>query len=136
MTTYGPKAHSILVVDDDAEIRQLLCALLQFKGFRTRQARDGQDALEKIAADKPDLVLLDIMMPRLDGISACKQLRQAPETAALPVIMFSGKGNLEAVREGLAAGANHYLAKPIGLEELEQCIIALLAPTPNGQTPT
>lgn len=124
--------RSILVVDDDLEIRHLLCALLKFKGFQTTQAVDGVDALEKIAHDPPDLVLMDVMMPRMDGISACRQLRRGGKTAALPIIIFSGKGNLEAVREGLDAGANRYLAKPVGLDELEACIHELLGSGSNG----
>ncbi len=108
----------ILVVDDDPNLRVLLRQMLVLRGFEVVDAEDGEDALNAVAEAKPDAVVLDVMMPIMDGITVCKRLRSQPETAQLPIVMLSGKANQEAVEEGLQAGANKYLCKPIAMAEL------------------
>ena len=116
----------VLVVDDDREIRQMLAILLQLHGFDTDEAEDGLIALQKIRQHLPDIVILDVMMPNMDGIALCRLLRQRPETSRLPVVMLSGKAHPQAVEEGLAAGANRYLIKPSGLDVLVPTLQELL----------
>ncbi|MCA9917124.1 MAG: response regulator [Anaerolineales bacterium] len=120
---------SVLVVDDEFEIRQLLTTMLTMMGYKSFMAQDGLDALEKIPEYQPDILILDVMMPRMDGLTLCRQLRGAAETAALPIIMLSGKAHQEAIQEGLNAGANRYLVKPTGLEELTRNITEILGET-------
>ncbi|MCP5095814.1 MAG: response regulator [Chloroflexi bacterium] len=108
----------ILVVDDDPNLRVLLRQMLEFRGFDVVEAEDGWDALAKVEKAVPDVIVLDVMMPEIDGIEVCKQLRSRPETVNLPIIMLSGKVHRSAVEEGLQAGADKYLCKPIPLAEL------------------
>jgi len=108
----------ILVVDDDPNLRVLLRQMLALRGFDVVEAEDGLDALTMVEEAEPDLVVLDVMMPDVDGITVCKQLRCQPKTAKLPIIMLSGKVSSEAVEEGLQAGADRYLRKPIPLADL------------------
>ena len=116
----------VLVVDDDQEIREMLCVLLQINGFATDEAEDGLAALQKIRQQPPHIVILDVMMPNMDGITLCRLLRQAPETNTLPVVMLSGKAHPQAVEDGLRAGADRYLIKPSGLDLLITTLHELL----------
>lgn len=108
----------IMVVDDEEYIREMLSLLLGLHGFTITEAEDGLDAWHKITDHRPDVVILDVMMPRMDGITLCEKLRANPYTADLPVIMLSGKTHLGAEEEGLAAGANYYMWKPMKTTEL------------------
>lgn len=108
----------VLVVDDEAHIREMLALLLGLHGFSVREAEDGREAWEKIADHPPDVIILDVMMPHMDGITLCRKLRAKPETAHLPVIMLSGKTHMGAEEEGLAAGANYYMWKPMKTTQL------------------
>lgn len=98
--------------------RNLLRLMLERAGFKILEAEDGLQALEVVAAENPDLLILDVMMPNMDGITVCETLRAEAETAVLPVILLSAKTNPEAVRLGMQAGADRYLSKPISREEL------------------
>lgn len=120
-------AQTILVVDDEPALRQMLRQMLEIGGYQVEEAEDGLDALDKIDESVPDAVILDVMMPDMDGITVCKQLRQNPATAVLPVVMLSGKTQKEAIAEGLAAGANKYLCKPTSFEDLIHSLAQLLA---------
>ncbi len=121
----------IMLVDDEPNLRELLRQMLELGGFDVVEAEDGLEALEKLEKVAPDVMILDVMMPNLDGVSLCKRLRADATFAGLPIIMVSGKTQHRAVQEGLAAGANQYLCKPITVEELLQSVRALLpAPSP------
>ncbi len=108
----------ILLVDDEPNLRELLRQMLEIGGYEVVEAVNGVDALEKVAAYLPDIMVLDVMMPKMDGVTVCKKLRATPEFAELPIIMVSGKTQIKDVQEGLAAGANQYLCKPITVGEL------------------
>jgi DNA-binding response OmpR family regulator len=108
----------ILLVDDEPNLRELLRHMLEIGGFEVLEAEDGLDALEKVESYLPDIMILDVMMPHMDGVTVCKKLRAMPKFAELPIIMLSGKTQHKAVQEGLAAGANQYLCKPITVDEL------------------
>lgn len=118
--------QSVLVVDDEPMARTLLRLMLVRAGFEVSEAEDGYDALEKIEAEIPDLVILDVMMPGMDGFSVCRAVRESARTAALPVIMLSAKTDLESVNRGLRAGANKYLTKPISPDELTRQVRSIL----------
>ncbi len=116
----------VLVVDDDVEIRQMLCVLLQINGFATDEAEDGLAALQRVRRNRPDIIVLDVMMPNMDGVTFCRLLRRNRSTRSLPVVMLSGKAHPDGVEEGLRAGANRYLIKPSGLDILVRTLHELL----------
>ena len=109
---------SILIVDDEWRTREMLRMFLEMEGYEVFEAEDGVDAIEKASRFHPDVMILDVMMPRMDGITACRQLRSTEATAALPIIMLSGKIQEQAIREGLEAGATAYMTKPMSHKEL------------------
>jgi two-component system, OmpR family, alkaline phosphatase synthesis response regulator PhoP len=120
-------AKRVLVVDDDRVIQQLLEVNLQLEGYDVvATASDGSEALEKISDLKPDLVILDIMMPKMDGLEVCRRLRQDPETAKIPVILLSARAQDLDIREGLDIGASAYLTKPFDPVELLEVVGRLL----------
>jgi PAS domain S-box-containing protein len=108
----------VLVADDNADMRGYLVRLLNGAGYVVSTAGDGMEALDAIRADAPDLVVSDVMMPRLDGLSLVAALRSDPRTAAVPVVLLSARAGQEASIEGLQAGADDYLVKPFAAAEL------------------
>jgi DNA-binding response OmpR family regulator len=108
----------ILTVDDDDRIRRVVEINLQRAGYRVTAARDGVEALEQIEQERPDLVLLDINMPRMDGIELLRRLRAAAETASLPVVLLTAKTQDEDILEGKRSGADYYLPKPFSPVDL------------------
>ncbi|MFF0224795.1 response regulator transcription factor [Streptomyces sp. NPDC004629] len=114
----------ILIVDDEPAVREALQRSLAFEGYDTEVAVDGADALEKSAAYRPDLVVLDIQMPRMDGLTAARRIRGAGETT--PILMLTARDTVGDRVTGLDAGADDYLVKPFELDELFARIRALL----------
>jgi DNA-binding response OmpR family regulator len=114
----------ILVIEDELPMRTVLSDCLERNGHRVLLANDGPSGLEKALAEKPDLILLDIMLPRLDGYSLCAELRRL--SVSSPVLMLTAKGRIEDRVQGLDAGADDYLVKPFSREELLARIRALL----------
>ena len=108
----------VLVVDDEDMTRQMIVMFLKMSGIEAVEAENGVDALEKIAIQKPDAIILDVMMPEMDGITMCKKLRRNPATATIPVLMLSGRSQLGAELDGLEAGANAYMRKPMDPKEM------------------
>ncbi|MHA7662117.1 response regulator transcription factor [Mycolicibacterium sp. HS_4_1] len=117
----------ILVVDDDRAVRESLRRSLTFNGYSVELAQDGVEALERISSDRPDAVVLDDMMPRLDGRGVCRQLRSSGDD--LPVLMLTARDSIDERVAGLDAGADDYLPKPFALEELLARMRALLRRT-------
>ena len=117
----------ILVVDDEPAVRDALERALRAHGYRVSMAVDGVDGLEHLASDAPDLVVLDILMPRLDGLEACRQLRASGDRT--PILMLTARDAVGDRVEGLDAGADDYLVKPFALDELLARIRALLRRT-------
>jgi two-component system, OmpR family, response regulator MprA len=122
-TSPGPKPR-VLVVDDDRAVRESLRRSLEFNGFEVALASDGAEALAGIAATDPDVVVMDVMMPRLDGIEATKALRTAGND--LPILVLTARDAVGDRVEGLDAGADDYLTKPFALQELLARLRALL----------
>ena len=117
----------ILVVDDEIYIVHILEFSLTMEGYEVATASDGEEALRKIEEDRPDLVVLDIMMPKLDGYEVCRRLRQKEETASLPVILLSAKGRPVDREVGMEVGADDYIVKPFSPRRLLEKIRELLA---------
>ncbi|MFJ9034997.1 response regulator transcription factor [Streptomyces sp. NPDC102406] len=116
--------HRILIVDDEPAVREALQRSLAFEGYGTEVAVDGADALEKADAYQPDLVVLDIQMPRMDGLTAARRLRSAGSTT--PILMLTARDTVGDRVTGLDAGADDYLVKPFELDELFARVRALL----------
>ena len=121
----------VLVVDDEAMTRELLRIMLQRGGFVVVEAGGGEEALEKVESDKPDLIILDLMMPDIDGFTVCGRLRSNPETVNIPVMMLSARTDDETVKLALAIGANKYLRKPVSYKGLMEDVEAVLNTTRN-----
>lgn len=119
--------EKVLVVDDDLETLRLVGLMLQRQGFVIIAANNGAQALSQARAEQPDLIILDIMMPDMDGYSVARQLRKEPETATIPILMFTAKGMVEDKVAGYEAGADEYLTKPIHPVELVTRVRTLLA---------
>jgi DNA-binding response OmpR family regulator len=111
-------ARHILAVDDDDSICRVLELSLTRAGYRVTTARDGEEALEKVQADRPDLILLDIIMPRMDGFAVLRRLKDDPGTAAIPVLMLTAKGDDTSIIQGWESGVCCYVPKPFDLAEL------------------
>lgn len=109
---------TILVVDDDPSICDTLTTMLQYKGYRTTVARNGREALALARQDPPDLVLLDVMMPEVDGLQACRAFKQDPELADVRILMVTARNGREDVVLALEAGASDYVTKPFFIDEL------------------
>ena len=114
----------ILVVDDDRAVRESLRRSLSFNGYTVDLATDGQDALEQVAAARPDAMVLDVMMPRVDGLEVCRRLRSTGDD--LPILVLTARDSVSERVAGLDAGADDYLPKPFALEELLARLRALL----------
>jgi two-component system response regulator MprA len=119
--------HRVLVVDDDRAVRDSLRRSLEFNGYDVALATDGADALARIAQQPPDAVVMDVMMPRLNGIETTRALREAGND--LPILVLTARDSVGDRVEGLDAGADDYLAKPFALEELLARLRALLRRT-------
>ena len=119
--------NRVLVVDDDADIRELVTFKLQQAGYTVEAASDGQLGLDAALANTPDLILLDLMMPKLSGIEVCRLLRDNDATADTPVILFTAKAQEADVQRGFSAGADDYIVKPFSPRELITRVQAVLA---------
>ncbi len=116
-------SSTILLVDDEESVQKLLAYPLEREGFRVVQARDGQEALERFSAERIDLVVLDLMLPKLDGLEVCKQLRA---TSTVPIIMLTARDDELDKVLGLELGADDYITKPFSIREFRSRVRALL----------
>jgi two-component system, OmpR family, response regulator RpaB len=117
------RKKKILIVDDEAMIRRILSTRLTMVGYEVAVACDGAEALEVFAEEKPDLVVLDVMMPKLNGLEVCQELRK---TTGVPIIMLTALGDVADRITGLQMGADDYLPKPFSPKELEERINVIL----------
>jgi DNA-binding response OmpR family regulator len=118
-----PDSSTILLVDDEDSVQKLLAYPLEREGFRVLQARDGVEALERFAAEEVDLVVLDLMLPKLDGLEVCKRLRALSE---VPIIMLTARDDELDKVVGLELGADDYITKPFSIREFRSRVRALL----------
>jgi len=128
-------ASRILIVEDDPDIAELVARYLDKAGFTTERAATGRDALTSIAARPPNLVVLDLMLPHVDGLEVCRAVRASEVTAALPIIMLTARAEESERIVGLELGADDYLAKPFSPNELVARVRALLRRAQRGTGP-
>lgn len=117
----------ILLADDEEDIKTVVRMFLEAQGFEVITAFDGLDALDKARLEKPDLILLDIMMPVLDGFEVCKRLKEGKHTAGIPIVILSAAAHIDSVNRGLQMGAEDYIVKPFEPEKLYEKINEVLA---------
>jgi len=113
----------VLVVDDDQNIRRLVSFNLKADGHEVILATNGKEGYETAQREHPDLILLDIMMPIMNGYETCSNLKQNPETKDIPVFMLSAKGQMTDLDEAFAVGADNYITKPFDVEKLNKTIM-------------
>jgi len=121
--TPGPDSATILLVDDEDAVQKLLTYPLEHEGFRVLQARDGEEALQRFAGEHVDLVVLDLMLPKLDGLEVCRRLRA---TSLVPIIMLTARDDELDKVVGLELGADDYITKPFSIREFRSRVRALL----------
>ena len=140
-TTQGPsttppdrgalrEATTVLVAEDDADIRLLMTTLLRMKGYRTAEARDGQEALDVARGLRPDVVLVDLQLPRLNGFAVTRLLRQTETLCRVPIIIVSAHDPAKHRNLALAAGCNAYVQKPVDFDSLDGMILNLVGSRP------
>src|SRR2546426_11773108 len=128
-------ARDVLVVEDERDIRRLVVLHLERDGFRCRTATNGPDALREAKTAVPDLVVLDLMLPELDGLEVCRRLRSDTSTAAVPIIMLTAKSDEVDRVVGLEVGADDYVGKPFSPKELVARVRAVLRRSRPHQAP-
>ena len=122
----GKAPKKILIVEDEADIAKLVKFYLDKEGFQTNVAKSGGEALKHLKSERPDLVILDLMLPEMDGIEVCKKVRSAPDTALIPIIMLTAKAEESDIIVGLELGADDYVTKPFSPKALVARVKALL----------
>jgi DNA-binding response OmpR family regulator len=117
----------ILVAEDERDIRDLIVYTLQFSGFEVIQVPNGEEAVKKAVEMEPDLILLDVRMPKMTGYEACKALKQEESTKDIPIVFLSAKGQETEISQGLKLGAEDYFLKPFAPDELPERVNKILA---------
>ena len=125
------KPHSVLIVDDEPNILLSLQFLMKKNGYEVRTAKDGEEALGEISRAAPDLVLLDVMMPKIDGFSMCERIRANPAWHDMRIIMLTARGRDVEREKGLALGADDYITKPFSTKDAIARVEAVLARPPK-----
>ncbi len=124
--TIAPGRHTILVADDEAVLRALIRATLSSAGYDVLEAADGDEALELARSARPDLIVLDVMMPRRSGLDVLREVRADPELAATPVVMLTTRTRAADRNAGAEADADRFLTKPFSPRELSETVAELL----------
>ena len=117
----------ILIAEDEPDIRELVAFMLRFAGYEVVAASNGEEAVQAATRDVPDLVLMDVRMPRMTGYDACKLMKADPALHDVPVVFLSAKGQESEIQSGLEAGAEEYLLKPFSPDELTNRVQAILS---------
>ncbi len=116
----------ILIAEDERDIRDLVSFSLTYKGYQVVAAANGEEAVAAAQQEMPDLILMDVRMPRMTGYEACKKIKADPQTEKIPVVFLSAKGQDSEIRDGMEAGADEYLLKPFSPSELTEKVAELL----------
>ena len=116
----------ILIAEDERDIRELVSLSLQFGGYTVVQAANGAEAVEQAQKELPDLILMDVRMPKMTGYDACRRIKAMPELRDIPVVFVSAKGQESEIQTGLEAGAEEYILKPFAPDELIKQVQAVL----------
>jgi CheY-like chemotaxis protein len=123
--------HRVLVVDDDPHVLQLLRVNFELEGYDVDSANNGEEALKRIAAQKPDVLVCDVMMPGMNGLEVVERVRSEPTTAKLPIVMVSAKAQQADLTAGGAAGADAYVTKPFDPQDLLDAVAKVLKRKPS-----
>ncbi|WP_407355558.1 response regulator transcription factor [Methanolobus sp. WCC5] len=118
--------QKILIVDDEMDALLALKVALQAEGYNVVEAKDGHEAIVKVHSEVPDVILLDLMIPQIDGFEVCRQLKSDPIYSHIPVIMLTARGEIDDKVEGIELGADDYVTKPFNLKELKARIKMVL----------
>jgi two-component system phosphate regulon response regulator PhoB len=129
------KKEKILIVDDEKDIIELIQYNLEKEGYVVNHAFSGEQCLENVKSELPDLILLDLMLPEIDGLDVCKFLKNNPQTSHIPIIMLTAKGEETDIVLGLELGADDYIIKPFKVRELLARVKAVLRRTKNNIPP-
>jgi CheY-like chemotaxis protein len=117
----------ILIAEDERDIRDLVAFTLRFAGYEVVAAANGEEAVELAPRENPDLILMDVRMPRMTGYDACRMLKSNPKTKDIPVVFLSAKGQESEIQTGLEVGAEEYLLKPFAPDQLTERVRSILA---------
>jgi len=117
----------ILIAEDEPDIRDLVAFTLRFAGYEVVAANNGEEAVHMAANELPDLILMDVRMPRMTGYDACRVMKSSPELKDIPVVFLSAKGQETEIQTGLEAGAEEYLLKPFAPDQLTERVRAILS---------
>jgi DNA-binding response OmpR family regulator len=117
----------LLIVDDDPLVVRMLQMTFELEGYKVITASDGEEGLKRVREELPDVIVLDVMMPKLDGLAVTRALKADAATSAIPILLCSAKTSDADVKNGLSAGANDYITKPVQLKALTARVAALLA---------
>ena len=114
--------QTVLIIEDEADAAELFAEMMRVSGFRVLKTSSSAPAISLMAAEKPDIVLLDVMMPDVSGLDFLRQMREDPALASIPVVIVSAKSMPADIRHGMEAGASIYLTKPVGFLELKDAV--------------
>lgn len=128
MNQERPRAGRIIIVDDDRDTRDILRMALEMEGYETLVAANGLRLIASLEVDRPDLIILDVVMSWINGVELCHSIKRNPEFQKIPVLFVSGRTSPEDIARGLEAGAEGYLCKPLDLEALLARVRALIGP--------
>jgi DNA-binding response OmpR family regulator len=121
------KNVKVLVAEDELDIRNLIVFSLEYVGYTVVQATNGEEAVEKAPLEQPDLIMLDVRMPRLNGYEACRKLKANEATKDIPVVFLSARGQETEIKHGLELGAVEYILKPFAPDELQKRVASILS---------
>ena len=127
MTDAAPSPARVLIVDDEPNILLSLQFLMKKAGYDVRTAKDGEQALAEVAREKPDIILLDVMMPKLDGFSVCQRIKSDPALSSVRIVMLTARGRDVEREKGISLGADDYITKPFSSKDAIDRVAAPLA---------
>lgn len=113
---------TVMIIEDEEDAAELFAEMMRISGFRVLKTSKSEPAIAMMTADRPDIVLLDIMMPEVSGLDILRQMRRDPNLAGIPVIVVTAKGMPADIKNGMEAGASTYLTKPVGFQELKDAV--------------
>lgn len=117
---------TVMVIEDEPDAADLFAEMMRLNGYRVLKTYSGAPAMDLIAQERPDLIILDIMMPGVSGLDVLRYLRQQPDSAMTPVVVVSARATASAIAEGMAAGATVYLTKPVSYTDLKNAVDGLV----------
>jgi CheY-like chemotaxis protein len=123
------KQKTVMIIEDEADAAELFSEMMRINGFRVIKMFSSAPAIPIIAQEKPDVILLDVMMPDISGLEVLRYIRREPELASIPVIILSAKSMPSDIKTGIEAGASMYLTKPVGFQDLKQAVEQVLNPS-------